>query len=110
MSADDADKWSHDPFEMSGKNGWLYGRGVSDNKVRPGPSVADRQSAHPASLSQGPMLAIAAAASDLRAKQMLEVDLVMAIEGEEETGSAGFQDAIRRNRVSPSTHGSPTQY
>lgn len=26
-------KWSHDPFEMTGKNGWIYGRGVSDNKV-----------------------------------------------------------------------------
>ena len=46
------------------------------------------------------MLAIAAAASGLRAKQALEVDMVMVIEGEEETGSAGFQDAIRRNRVS----------
>ncbi|KAL8283220.1 hypothetical protein RQP46_005998 [Phenoliferia psychrophenolica] len=78
VAADDADNWQHDPFEMSGKNGWLYGRGVSDNK--------------------GPMLAIAAAASDLRAKQALDVDMVMVIEGEEETGSAGFQDAIRRNR------------
>lgn len=47
------------------------------------------------------MLAIAAAASELRARQALEVDLVMVIEGEEETGSAGFQDAIRKNRVRP---------
>ena len=46
------------------------------------------------------MLAVAAAASELQAKQALEVDLVMVIEGEEETGSAGFQDAIRKNRVS----------
>lgn len=45
------------------------------------------------------MLAIAAAASELREKQELDVDLVMVIEGEEETGSAGFQDAIRSNRV-----------
>ncbi|KAM0756418.1 Zn-dependent exopeptidase [Meredithblackwellia eburnea MCA 4105] len=78
VPADDADKWSNDPFKMSGKNGWLYGRGVSDNK--------------------GPILAIAAAASELRAKQTLDVDLVMVIEGEEETGSAGFQSAIRKNR------------
>ena len=65
---------------MKGKNGWVYGRGVSDNK--------------------GPMLAIAAAAADLRAAQMLEIDLVMVVEGEEETGSAGFQDAIKENLVS----------
>jgi len=65
---------------MAGKDGWIYGRGVSDNK--------------------GPMLAVAAAASELRAQQALDVDLVMVIEGEEETGSAGFQDAIRKNRVS----------
>lgn len=26
--------WSSDPFEMNGKDGWIYGRGVSDNKVR----------------------------------------------------------------------------
>lgn len=49
--------------------------------------------------AQGPMLAIAAAASDLRLTQTLDVDLVMIVEGEEETGSAGFQDAIRKNRV-----------
>lgn len=45
------------------------------------------------------MLAIASAASDLRAQQKLDVDLVMIVEGEEEAGSAGFQDAIRKNRV-----------
>ncbi|GAA5958782.1 hypothetical protein JCM21900_004760 [Sporobolomyces salmonicolor] len=73
------EKWQNKaPFEMHGKDGWVYGRGVSDNK--------------------GPMLAIAAAASELRAQQVLEVDFVMVIEGEEETGSAGFQDAIRKNR------------
>lgn len=46
------------------------------------------------------MLAVAAAASEMRARGELEVDLVMVVEGEEETGSAGFQDAIRKNRVS----------
>lgn len=25
--------WKQDPFEMKGENGWIYGRGVSDNKV-----------------------------------------------------------------------------
>ncbi|GJN94288.1 hypothetical protein Rhopal_007362-T1 [Rhodotorula paludigena] len=70
--------WSHDPFTMTGQDGWLYGRGVSDNK--------------------GPVLAVAAAAAELRRKQEMEIDLVMVIEGEEETGSAGFQQAIRQNR------------
>ncbi|GAA5904558.1 hypothetical protein JCM6882_004907 [Rhodosporidiobolus microsporus] len=70
--------WSTDPFEMKGKDGWIYGRGVSDNK--------------------GPMLAIAAACESLRSQQALEVDVVMIIEGEEETGSAGFQEAIKKNR------------
>ncbi|GAA5875874.1 hypothetical protein JCM1840_002961 [Sporobolomyces johnsonii] len=79
VDANAAEKWQNKaPFEMHGKDGWVYGRGVSDNK--------------------GPMLAIAAAASELRAQQALEVDFVMVIEGEEETGSAGFQDAIRKNR------------
>ncbi|GAA6048648.1 hypothetical protein JCM3770_001999 [Rhodotorula araucariae] len=70
--------WASDPFVMRGKDGWLYGRGVSDNK--------------------GPVLAVAAAAAERRRAQEMEVDLVMVIEGEEETGSAGFQDAIRKNR------------
>ncbi|GAA5998967.1 glutamine amidotransferase subunit DUG2 [Rhodotorula paludigena] len=70
--------WSHDPFTMTGQDGWLYGRGVSDNK--------------------GPVLAVAAAAAELRRKQEMEIDLVMVIEGEEETGSAGFQQAVRQNR------------
>ncbi|GAA5873250.1 hypothetical protein JCM8547_008613 [Rhodosporidiobolus lusitaniae] len=70
--------WSSDPFEMRGKDGWIYGRGVSDNK--------------------GPMLSIAAACESLRSQQALECDVSMIIEGEEETGSVGFQDAIRKNR------------
>lgn len=79
VSATASERWTHDPWKMSGQNGWLYGRGVTDNK--------------------GPILAVAAAASDLRRRQELEVDLVMTIEGEEETGSAGFQEAIRSHRV-----------
>ncbi|BGP54969.1 hypothetical protein JCM8202v2_002557 [Rhodotorula sphaerocarpa] len=79
VSATASERWEHDPWKMSGQNGWLYGRGVTDNK--------------------GPTLAIAAAASELRRRQELEVDLVMVVEGEEETGSAGFQEAIRAHRI-----------
>lgn len=74
-----ADHWHFPPFQLTGQDGALYGRGVSDNK--------------------GPILAVAAAASELRAKGQLGVDLVMVVEGEEETGSAGFQGAIRAYRV-----------
>ncbi|EUC63300.1 beta-ala-his dipeptidase [Rhizoctonia solani AG-3 Rhs1AP] len=64
--------WESDPFKLSGHNGALYGRGVSDDK--------------------GPTLAIAFAVSSLLSRRMLDVDVVMLIEGEEEAGSAGFKD------------------
>lgn len=71
-------EWTTDPFELSGRNGYLYGRGVSDNK--------------------GPILAVACAAAALRERRMLDVDLVMIIEGEEEAGSAGFVQAMHRHK------------
>ena len=49
---------------------------------------------------QGPILAIATAASALLERRALDVDLVMLIEGEEEAGSDGFHDAVRRNKDS----------
>ena len=70
--------WDTDPFEMQGVNGYLYGRGVSDNK--------------------GPLLAALYAAADVSAEQQLNSDLVFLVEGEEESGSKGFQEAIRRNK------------
>lgn len=70
--------WDTNPFEMQGVNGYLYGRGVSDNK--------------------GPLLAALYAAADIIAEQQLNSDLVFLVEGEEESGSKGFQDAIRSNK------------
>jgi di- and tripeptidase len=70
--------WATNPFELSGRNGYLYGRGIADNK--------------------GPILAVACAAAALRERRMLDVDLVMIIEGEEEAGSAGFLQAMRRHK------------
>lgn len=72
------EEWATDPFELSGRNGYLYGRGVADNK--------------------GPILAVACAAAALRERRMLDVDLVMVIEGEEEAGSAGFLQAMQKYR------------
>lgn len=69
--------WDSDPFTLTGRDGYLYGRGATDNK--------------------GPILAVACAASALLAKRALACDLVFIIEGEEESGSVGFSEAVKRN-------------
>jgi di- and tripeptidase len=68
--------WESKPFTLHGKNGYLYGRGVSDNK--------------------GPILAAAFAISELRRKLALGLDVVMLIEGEEEAGSRGFKEVVQK--------------
>ncbi|KAH7097612.1 Zn-dependent exopeptidase [Auriculariales sp. MPI-PUGE-AT-0066] len=68
--------WATDPFTLTGSDGYLYGRGVTDNK--------------------GPILAAAVAASDMLARRALDVDVVMLIEGDEEVGSPRFADSVRR--------------
>ncbi|KAI0061595.1 Zn-dependent exopeptidase [Artomyces pyxidatus] len=70
--------WDSDPFELTARNGFLYGRGVSDDK--------------------GPVLAVACAAAELLQQRKLGVDLVFLIEGEEETGSVGFVESVRKHR------------
>jgi di- and tripeptidase len=71
--------WESDPFTLSARNGYLYGRGVTDNK--------------------GPIMAIACAAADLLRRKALELDLVMLLEGEEEAGSGGFMETVKRKKV-----------
>lgn len=71
-------EWDSNPWELSGRNGYLYGRGVSDNK--------------------GPVLAVAYAASELLHAKELNVDVVMLVEGEQETGSKGFQACLREHK------------
>lgn len=70
--------WVTNPFEMKGINGYLYGRGVSDNK--------------------GPILAALYGVVDLIHHKELESDIIFLIEGEEESGSRGFKDAVRKQR------------
>ncbi len=70
--------WIVNPFQMKGINGYLYGRGVSDNK--------------------GPIMAALYAVVDCQNEGKLDSDIIFLIEGEEESGSLGFQDAIRRNK------------
>lgn len=74
----DEDDWTSEPFELAGKNGYLYGRGVSDNK--------------------GPIMAVACAAASLRESRKLDIDIVLIIEGEEESGSAGFNETMRKHK------------
>ncbi len=79
VAAENKDRhWIEDPFKMHGTNGYLYGRGVSDNK--------------------GPVLAAIYAVADIVARQELSSDIVFLIEGEEECGSRGFQAAIKNNK------------
>ncbi|KAL8994844.1 MAG: hypothetical protein Q9169_005291 [Polycauliona sp. 2 TL-2023] len=70
--------WESDPFVMVGTNGYLYGRGVSDNK--------------------GPILAAIYAVAELVSERRLSSDVVFLIEGEEECGSRGFAETVRRNK------------
>jgi len=69
------EKWITDPFNMEGIDGYLYGRGTSDNK--------------------GPIMAAIFACAELIAEQALGSDIIFLIEGEEECGSRGFEDAIK---------------
>ncbi|KAJ5051728.1 uncharacterized protein L3040_001500 [Drepanopeziza brunnea f. sp. 'multigermtubi'] len=71
-------KWIIDPFDMKGINGYLYGRGVTDNK--------------------GPIMAALYGVVDLIHEKALEADIIFLIEGEEESGSRGFKEAVRRHK------------
>lgn len=71
-------KWRTDPYQLTSINGFLYGRGVSDNK--------------------GPILASLYAAADLARTKALRLNVVFLIEGEEESGSQGFHQAVRDHK------------
>ncbi len=66
------------PFQLRPLNGYLYGRGVTDNK--------------------GPILAALYAVADLAQNQALNCDVIFLIEGEEEAGSRGFAKMVQENR------------
>jgi di- and tripeptidase len=72
------ERWTSDPWTLAGRDGYLFARGVSDNK--------------------GPCLAIAHATAELMKEGKLETDVVLLVEGEEEAGGSGFLDAVRRAR------------
>ncbi|USW48647.1 Putative peptidase M20, WD40/YVTN repeat-like-containing domain superfamily [Septoria linicola] len=71
-------KWLVDPFQMEGIDGYLYGRGTSDNK--------------------GPIMAAIFACAELTSEQALGSDIIFLIEGEEECGSRGFERAVKASK------------
>ncbi|KAI2794333.1 hypothetical protein POX_a00929 [Penicillium oxalicum] len=72
-------KWNSDPYQLTSIDGFLYGRGVSDNK--------------------GPILASLYAAADLARTKSLRCNVVFLIEGEEESGSQGFHQTVREHKA-----------
>jgi di- and tripeptidase len=76
-------EWTDDAFTLSGRDGFYYARGVSDNK--------------------GPTLAAMFAASDLL-RQGLDVNITFLIEGEEECGSKGFTECVKTKKVTCTLH------
>eukprot|EP00210_Caulerpa_lentillifera_P007669 g7320.t1 len=76
--------WRTDPFEVHARDGYLYGRGVSDNK--------------------GPILAFVYAIKELIETKSwnpetatLPMNIAFLFEGEEENGSKGTLEAIKEN-------------
>lgn len=78
ITASSRDSWDTDPFRLTSADGYLYGRGASDNK--------------------GPVLAAIFAAAELFQAKTLDNDITFVIEGEEECGSVGFTDTILAHR------------
>ncbi len=77
--ADPLDLWQSSPFEPEIRNGYIYGRGVADNK--------------------GPLLVhIAAVARLLEKHPNLPLRITFLIEGEEEIGSPSFQGFLDEYR------------
>ncbi|GAQ42177.1 WD repeat protein [Aspergillus niger] len=72
------DKWNTDPYQLTSIDGFLYGRGVTDNK--------------------GPILAALYAAADLARRKELRCNVVFLIEGEEESGSQNFHETVRTHK------------
>lgn len=70
--------WRTDPFTLTGSDGFLYGRGATDNK--------------------GPSIAAVYAVAELVAKGKLAADVIFLLEGEEESGSRGFQQIVQGNK------------
>ena len=82
--------WKTPPFTMTPSNGYIYGRGVTDNK--------------------GPLLVAIFAIAELHSRGELDSDFIFVIEGEEEAGSWGFQNSVLENLYEISDGGKPIDW
>jgi di- and tripeptidase len=71
-------EWASDPFKLRPSNGFLYGRGVTDNK--------------------GPIIASMFAVAELAKSESLSCNVVFLLEGEEEAGSRKLQATVREHK------------
>lgn len=70
--------WTSDPFKLHPSNGYLYGRGVTDDK--------------------GPVLAAMFAVAELVKSRALSCNVIFLLEGEEEAGSRQLQDTVKTHK------------
>jgi len=79
MPADPLDEWSSPPFEPEVRDGKIFGRGTADDKGQV-------------------LMHINAVDAHIEAKGTLPVNVVFAIEGEEEEGSEGLEKLLETHR------------
>lgn len=79
MPADPLDEWSSPPFEPQNRDGKVFGRGTADDKGQV-------------------MMHIHAVEAYLKVKGTLPVNIIFAVEGEEEEGSEGLEELLDTHR------------
>ena len=78
--------WNSNPFSLNPQDGFLYGRGVTDDK--------------------GPILAAVFAVAELLQRQKLSCNVTFLLEGDEEAGSRGFRQTVKdhHDEIGPVHH------
>ena len=66
--------WESDPFKLTERNGWLFGRGIADDK--------------------GQLYIVLSAVRSLAAENKLPVNIRVAFDGEEESGGTAISDWV----------------
>ena len=95
----DPDEWETDPFVVTGRDGWYFGRGVSDNK---GPILAVLMAVQELlieSSSVGNSNSHSSSSFSATEREIKHPGFVFLFEGEEEHGSVGFQGVVAKERA-----------